>query len=88
MIAWETDNYALNNPVETVQEAVRYFVGDGEGVDELVLKKYDRVMYIRTLDTVIGILESQGTIPWNLNSQAIQTLRHLVAQAVREGENE
>ena len=67
----------IANPRATIQEALREYVGDGEGLDEAVLGHLESAIRIKTLREAISILEGQGVEPWYANLQAIKTLRAL-----------
>lgn len=67
----------IANPRATIQEALREYVGDGEGLDEAVLGRLEHDIRIKTLRNAAIVLEGQGVEPWNRNLQAIKTLRSL-----------
>lgn len=53
------------DPVETVQEAVREYVGDGDGADESVLAAYDKFVSADALDAFAAFIYTSYEGPWD-----------------------
>lgn len=73
----------IANPRATIEEALREYVGDGEGLDEAVLACLENSIRINTLRDAAIVLEGQGVEPWNRNTVAIRTLRYIADEVER-----
>jgi hypothetical protein len=76
------------NATDTIKEALREFVGDGDGADEAVLAEHDREVRAEALDVeemarVISSHRHGSEAPWPEDRRTAEALRAAILGGLR-----